>query len=229
MKTEKHFVNKSGWLRAAILGANDGILSTASIIIGVAAASSNRDPIVLAGIAGLVAGSLSMAAGEYVSVSSQVDLESSDLEREKTELKESPENELYELAKIYENRGLEKDLSLKVAEQLTSYNALEAHARDELGINEITNAKPLQAALASGAAFIFGGILPVIVAISAPVVLMVYLQYIFALVFLIALGTIAAKIGGSNIKKAIVRLTFWGTIAMGITALIGHLFGAIVG
>lgn len=225
MKTENHYINRSGWLRAAILGANDGILSTASLIIGVAAASTTRAPIVLAGIAGLIAGAMSMAAGEYVSVSSQADLEASDLEREESELKEMPEVELLELARIYENRGLDKELSLKVAEQLMSHNALEAHARDELGINEITKAKPFQAALASGASFVFGGILPFIVALIAPVIYMVYFQYVFAMAFLIALGAVAAKTGGSGVGKAVVRITFWGTCAMGFTALIGYIVG----
>lgn len=225
LELEGHYIHRSGWLRAAILGANDGILSTASVIIGVAAASHTRDPIVLAGVAGLVAGALSMAAGEYVSVSSQSDVEHADLQREIKELKDSPEHELTELAEIYEQRGLDRVLSLKVAEQLTAYDALGAHARDELGINEITQAKPLQAALASGGAFLFGGILPVIVALVAPVKQMVYIQYIFATLFLVVLGVTAAKAGGSNIKKAILRITFWGTIAMGITALIGYLFG----
>ena len=225
MESEGHYIHRSGWLRASILGANDGILSTASIVIGVAAASHTRDPIVLAGVAGLVAGALSMAAGEYVSVSSQSDVEHADLQREIKELKASPEHELIELSQIYQQRGLDKALSLKVAEQLTAHDALGAHARDELGINEITQAKPLQAALASGGAFLFGGILPVLVALMAPVKQMVYLQYIFATLFLIILGVTAAKAGGSNIKKAILRITFWGTVAMGITALIGYLFG----
>ena len=222
---EEHYVNRSNWLRAAILGANDGILSTASIIIGVAAASQTRDPILLAGVAGLVAGALSMAAGEYVSVSSQSDIETADLERETRELEDMPEEELLELAKIYVQRGLDKDLAHKVAEQLTEHDALGAHARDELGINEITQAKPLEAAFASGAAFVFGGALPVLVALFADVKQMVYLQYVFAIVFLIILGTVAARAGGSSIKRAILRVTFWGTIAMGITAYIGSLFG----
>ena len=225
LKPENHYINRSGWLRAAVLGANDGILSTASIIIGVAAASTTKEPIVLAGVAGLVAGALSMAAGEYVSVSSQADLESADLERERQELIDSPEGELKELAEIYENRGLDKNLALKVAQQLTDHNALEAHARDELGINEITQAKPLQAALASGAAFLFGGALPVVVIFLISVKQMIYLQYIFALFFLIVLGILSAKTGGSNVYKAIVRITFWGTLAMGVSALIGYLFG----
>ncbi len=229
MKFENHYVNRSGWLRAAILGANDGILSTSSIIIGVAAASETRTPIFLAGVAGLVAGALSMAAGEYVSVSSQADLESADLKREITELEEEPEAELLELAHIYESRGLDKTLALQVAQQLTEHNALEAHARDELGINEITQAKPLTAALASGLAFVFGGVLPVIITLIVAVKQMIYFQYTFALFFLIVLGAVAAKTGGSDIKKAIIRITFWGTIAMGITAFIGYLFGVNVG
>ena len=222
---EKHYVNRSSWLRAAILGANDGILSTASIIIGVAAASSTRDPFILAGVAGLVAGALAMAAGEYVSVSSQADIEKSDLEREKRELEDMPELELKELAKIYKQRGLDDALALQVAIQLTEHNALEAHARDELGINEITEAKPMQAAFASGLAFTLGGALPVVVALFAPVKNMEYIQYITAMLFLISLGVVAAKAGGSSIQKAVLRITFWGTIAMGITAYIGYLFG----
>lgn len=222
---EKHYVTRSGWLRAAILGANDGILSTASIVIGVAAASDTRESIVLAGVAGLVAGALSMAAGEHVSVSSQSDLESADLKREQIELKEMPESELKELALIYEERGLSKELSMQVAEELTAHNALGAHARDELGINEITQAKPFQAAAASGGAFVFGGVLPVIVAMVGDVELMVYLQYVFTTVFLALLGSVAAKTGGSSIGKAVLRITFWGTIAMGVTAFIGYLFG----
>ena len=222
---EKHYVTRSGWLRAAILGANDGILSTASIVIGVAAASDTRESIVLAGVAGLVVGALSMAAGEYVSVSSQSDLESADLKREQIELKEMPESELKELALIYEERGLSKELSMQVAEELTAHDALGAHARDELGINEITQAKPFQAAAASGGAFVFGGVLPVIVAMVGDVELMVYLQYVFTTVFLALLGSVAAKTGGSSIGKAVLRITFWGTIAMGVTAFIGYLFG----
>ena len=222
---EKHYVMRSGWLRAAILGANDGILSTASIVIGVAAASDTRDPIILAGVAGLVAGALSMAAGEYVSVSSQSDLEFADLKREETELKETPDAELIELAKIYEERGLSKKLALQIAEELTEYDALGAHARDELGINEISQAKPFQAAAASGGAFVFGGVLPVIVAMFGDVDSMVFLQYVFTTIFLALLGSVAAKTGGSNIAKAVLRITFWGTVAMGVTAFIGYLFG----
>jgi VIT1/CCC1 family predicted Fe2+/Mn2+ transporter len=225
MDSENHFVNRSNWLRAAILGANDGILSTASIIIGVAAAATTRESIVLAGIAGLVAGALSMAAGEYVSVSSQSDIETADLKREQQELDEYPKEELQELAKIYSNRGLTPELSLDVAKQLTQHNALEAHARDELGINEISQAKPLQAAFASGAAFIFGGIMPIIVALYTKIDSMILFQYAFSILFLALLGAIAAKAGGSSIWKAIIRITFWGTLAMLLTALIGYLFG----
>lgn len=221
---EKHYINRSGWLRAGVLGANDGILSTASIIIGVAAASSTREPILLAGVAGLVAGALSMAAGEYVSVSSQTDLEKSDLDREKQELIDTPEQELIELAKIYEERGLTSETALEVAKQLTAHNALEAHARDELGIMDITEAKPLQAALSSGIAFTTGGFLPVIVAYIAPLKMMEYLQYGFAIMFLGLLGALSAKTGGAEVWKPIWRITFWGTLAMGTTALIGYLF-----
>ncbi|AUC79427.1 hypothetical protein CW736_08580 [Nonlabens sp. MB-3u-79] len=221
---EKHYMNRSGWLRAGVLGANDGILSTASIIIGVAAASSARDPVLLAGVAGLVAGALSMAAGEYVSVSSQTDVEKSDLAREKQELIDTPEEELVELAKIYEGRGLKTETALEVARQLTAHNALEAHARDELGIHEMTEAKPLQAALSSGVAFTVGGFLPVLVAFLAPLKGMEYIQYAFAILFLAVLGIVAARAGGSNPIKAVLRITFWGTLAMGLTALIGHLF-----
>lgn len=228
MQFEQHYVNRSNWLRAAILGANDGILSTASIIIGVAAASTTREPIILAGVAGLAAGALSMAAGEYVSVSSQADIENSDLEREQKEIDEMPEAEMLELAKIYEGRGLSKELSIEVAKQLSDHDALGAHARDELGINEITQARPFQAALASGAAFIVGGTLPVVVAIFGNLSNMIYLQYGFAILFLVTLGSVAAKTGGSSILKAILRITWWGTMAMGITALIGHLFGISV-
>ena len=228
LDSENHFVNRSNWLRAAILGANDGILSTASIVIGVAAAATTRESIVLAGIAGLVAGALSMAAGEYVSVSSQSDIETADLKREQQELDEYPEEELQELAKIYSNRGLTPELSLEVAKQLTQHNALEAHARDELGINDISQAKPLQAAFASGAAFIFGGILPIIVALYVELNHMIVLQYSFSILFLAFLGAVAAKTGGSSVWKSVGRITFWGTLAMLFTALIGYLFGVSI-
>ena len=222
---DPHYIHRSNWLRAAVLGANDGILSTASISIGVAAASDLREPIILATLAGLVAGALSMAAGEYVSVSSQTDVEKADIERERLELEEMPEIELQRLAEIYEKRGLKKQTALTVAMELTEYDALGAHVRDELGINEISQANPIQAAFASGAAFTVGGALPLFVSIFLPVETMEYYQYGFAIIFLILLGTLAAKTGGSSPLKAVIRITFWGTIAMGLTALVGYLFG----
>jgi VIT1/CCC1 family predicted Fe2+/Mn2+ transporter len=225
MEPEKHYTNRSGWLRAAVLGANDGILSTTSLVIGVAAASDTRNPIILAALAGLVAGSLSMSAGEYVSVSSQSDIETADLKREQTELDTAPETELKELASLYQKRGLDSDLSMQVAIQLTKKNVLEAHARDELGINEISQPRPLQAALASGASFLSGGLLPLLVSIFAPIKQMVIFQYSFSMIFLALSGIIAAKVGGSGIVKGIIRICFWGTIAMGITALVGYIFG----
>lgn len=225
MQSEEHYTTRSGWLRAAVLGANDGILSTTSLAIGIAAASTTREPIVLAAIAGLVAGALSMAAGEYVSVSSQADIETSDLKREKAELENTPELELMELAKIYEQRGLDGKLAMQVAIQLTNHDALGAHARDELGINEITMAKPMQAALASAASFIIGGLLPLLVSIFAPIKMMVIFQYGFAIIFLALSALIAAKAGGSNRGKAVLRICFWGTVAMLMTALVGYLFG----
>ena len=222
---DNHFIHRSNWLRAAVLGANDGILSTASLAIGVAAASDIREPVVLATIAGLVAGALSMAAGEYVSVSSQTDIEKADIEREKQELIDMPELELQRLAQIYENRGLQKETAMTVAKELTAKDALAAHMRDELGLNDISQAKPIQAALASGAAFTFGGVLPLLVTLFMPLNIMEYSLYGFAIFFLIILGGVAAKAGGSNIGKAIIRITFWGTVAMGLTALVGYFFG----
>ena len=226
---KNHFIHKSNWLRAAVLGANDGILSTASIAIGMAAASDLRAPVVLATLAGLVAGALSMAAGEYVSVSSQTDVEKADIEREQQELLEMPEFELQLLAKIYESRGLKKETALKVAEELTSHDALGAHVRDELGINEISQANPIQAALASGGAFTVGGLLPFLVTLFLPLESMEYSLYGFALFFLILLGAISTRTGGSNVPKAIGRIVFWGTVAMGLTALVGHFFGINMG
>ena len=220
-----HYIHRSNWLRAAVLGANDGILSTASIAIGVAAASTTREPVLLATIAGLVAGALSMAAGEYVSVSSQTDIEKGDIERERQELEQMPEMELQRLADIYVERGLKKDTALIVAKELTAHDALGAHVRDELGINEISQANPIQAALASGAAFTLGGTLPLIVTLFLPLHNMEYYLYGSATLFLIILGGVAAKTGGSSILKPIIRITFWGTVAMGLTALVGYLFG----
>ena len=224
MDNEKHYINRSGWLRAAVLGANDGILSTASLAIGIAAASVTRSPVILATIAGLVAGALSMAAGEYVSVSSQLDIEKADIKREKKELATKPDEELLELAGLYEQRGLDNQLAMQVAIKLTEHDVLETHARDELGITKITKAKPLQAALASGLAFTSGGLLPLMIALFAPIRQMVIYQYIFSILFLALLGIVAAQAGGSSKTKGILRICFWSTIAMGITAFIGYLF-----
>ncbi len=225
---DNHYIHRSNWLRAAVLGANDGILSTASIAIGVAAASSLREPVILATLAGLVAGALSMAAGEYVSVSSQTDIENADIQREREELESMPDLELQRLAEIYESRGLKKETALAVAKELTAHDALGAHVRDELGINEISQAKPIQAALASGTAFTVGGMLPFLVTFFMPLETLEYSLYGFALLFLVILGAISAKTGGSGIGKAVLRISFWGTAAMGLTALVGYLFGVNV-
>jgi len=225
---DSHYIHRSNWLRAAVLGANDGIISISSLAIGVAAASSTREPIVLATVAGLVAGALSMAAGEYVSVSSQTDIEKADIEREKKELADMPEEELKILAQIYEKRGLKKETAMQVAVELTEQDALGTHVRDELGINEISQANPIQAALASGASFTVGGILPLMVILFAPVKGMEYWLYGFTIVFLIILGATSAKTGGASILKAIIRITIWGTIAMVLSALVGYLFGVNV-
>ncbi|MDY3538238.1 VIT family protein [Riemerella anatipestifer] len=225
---DSHYIHRSNWLRAAVLGANDGIISISSLAIGIAAASTTREPIVLATVAGLVAGALSMAAGEYVSVSSQTDTEKADIAREIKELEENPELELQILAQIYEKRGLKKDTALQVAKELTEADALAAHIRDELGINEISQANPIQAALASGAAFTVGGVLPLLVTLLAPVESMEYFLYGFTIIFLVILGTISAKTGGANVVRAVLRITLWGTLAMGLSALVGYLFGVNV-
>lgn len=225
---DQHYIHKSNWLRAAVLGANDGIISISSLAIGVAAASVTREPIILATVAGLVAGALSMAAGEYVSVSSQTDIEKADIQRESKELQEMPETELQILAQIYEKRGLKKETALQVARELTAKDALAAHVRDELGITETSQANPLQAALASGSAFTVGGILPLFVTLLSPVKGMEYWLYGFTLLFLTILGIISAKAGGASIPKAIIRITVWGTLAMGLSALVGYLFGVNV-
>jgi len=225
---ESHFIHRSNWLRAAVLGANDGIISVSSLAIGVATASTTRDPILLATIAGLVAGALSMAAGEYVSVSSQTDIEKADIEREKQELEKMPEAELKILTEIYVRRGLKKETALQVAKELTEADALGTHIRDELGINEISQAKPIQAAFTSGAAFTVGGLLPLLVTIFAPVSTMEYFLYGFTILSLIFLGVVSARTGGSSIRKAIVRIVIWGTIAMGLSALVGYVFGVNV-
>lgn len=220
-----HYVQRSSWIRAAVLGANDGILSTSSLSIGVAVAGGAREPLVLATIAGLVAGALSMAAGEYVSVSSQKDIETADIKREKKELTDMPVTELERLAEIYEKRGLKKDTALLVAKELSEYDALGAHLRDELGINEITKARPMQAAFASGASFTLGGVLPLLITLFVPLTKMELFLYSSSIVFLVILGAIAARTGGSSVKLAILRITLWGTAAMGLTALVGYLFG----
>lgn len=225
---DPHYIHRSNWLRAAVLGANDGIISVASLAIGVAAASSTREPIVLATVAGLVAGALSMAAGEYVSVSSQTDTEKADIQREKLELEEMPDTELNMLAQIYEDRGLKKETAKQVALEMTEYDALGTHIRDELGINEISQANPIQAAIASGASFTVGGVLPLLVVLFTPLKGMEYWLYGFTTIFLIILGATSAKTGGSSVKLAILRITIWGTIAMGLSALVGYIFGVTV-
>ena len=223
-----HYIQRSNWIRAAVLGANDGILSTASLAVGVAAATDLRSPIVVATLAGLVAGALSMAAGEYVSVSSQTDIEQADIERERKELEEQPEEELEYLTAIYQQRGLKRETAALVAKELTEKDALGAHIRDELGITDKSKANPIQAAFASGVAFTMGGILPLIVTLFFPLQSMGISLYLSALLFLILLGAIAAKTGGFAISKAVVRITFWGSLTMGVTALVGHLFGIIL-
>ncbi|MFN4836294.1 MAG: VIT family protein [Bacteroidota bacterium] len=225
---DTHYIHRSNWLRAAVLGANDGIISISSLAIGVTAANSTRDAILLATVAGLVAGALSMAAGEYVSVSSQTDIERSDIEREKKELEEMPEEELGILAQIYERRGLKKETAALVAKELTEADALGAHVRDELGITELTQANPIQAALASGAAFTAGGFLPLLVIILVPLTQMEIALYSVTIAALIVLGAVAARTGGSSFKRGILRVVIWGTIAMGLSALVGFLFGVRV-
>ena len=225
---EQHYIHRSNWLRAAVLGANDGIISIASLAIGIAAASSERQPIILATVAGLVAGALSMAAGEYVSVSSQTDIEQADIKREAEELKEMPDVELEILTEIYERRGLQRETAAQVAREMTAHDALGAHVRDELGINEISQANPIQAAFASGAAFTAGGVLPLLVTLWAPVQKMEYFLYAFTIVFLAILGFISARTGGASPAKAIIRIVIWGTIAMVLSAIVGYLFGVNV-
>lgn len=225
---ETHYVNRSNWIRAAVLWANDGIISTASLIVWVAAASPLRESIVLAAIAGWVAGALSMAAGEYVSVSSQTDIEKADIEREKKELEEIPEIEFEELKKIFLDRWLSPETAQKVCEEYTQKNALEAHMREELGITEISGANPFQAAFASWVSFTCGALMPILVAIFLPVSSMVMYQYIFAIIFLIMLGIISSKMWGTQVLRPIIRISFWGTAAMGASALVWYLFGVSV-
>lgn len=221
-----HYIHRSNWLRAAVLGANDGIISIASLAIGIAAASTSREPIILATVAGLVAGALSMAAGEYVSVSSQTDIENSDILREKIELETLPLEEIRRLASIYELRGLKKETALLVATELSAKDVLKAHIRDELGINEMNRANPIQAAIASGAAFLGGGIVPLLGVLFLPLPNLTYFLYGLSILLLSLLGAIAAKTGGSHVLKAILRVTFWGSAAMALTAVVGYFFGA---
>lgn len=228
LHTENHLVARIGWLRAAVLGANDGIVSTASLIVGVASASTASSEILVAGIAGLVAGAMSMAAGEYVSVSSQSDTEQADLERERRELATSPESEHEELAQIYVARGVELELARAVASQMMAHDALAAHANDELGISEITSARPIQAALTSAATFAMGAALPMLVTLLSPVTMIPISVSLASLVFLALLGAIGARAGGANIAKATARVTFWGAFAMALTAGIGALVGTAV-
>lgn len=226
--SETHRTDRIGWLRAAVLGANDGIVSTASLVVGVAAADAGRHGILIAGMAGLVAGAMSMAAGEYVSVSSQSDTENADLERERKELREDPEFEQRELASIYEGRGVEPELADLVARQMMEHDALGAHARDELGINEITSARPVQAALASAATFAVGAALPLLVVLASPDQAIVWSVSATSLLFLAVLGTLSARAGGAPVARAAVRVLFWGALAMAITAAVGMMFGAVV-
>ena len=222
---EKHLVQRIGWMRASVLGANDGILSTASLIVGVAAANSSQPQVLLTGIAGLVAGAMSMAAGEYVSVSSQSDTENADRGREQRELEEDPESERRELAAIYRTRGLDSALALQVADQLMAHDALGAHMRDELGINEIMVARPVQAALFSAASFAVGAILPVLMALIFTGARLVEAVTVASLVLLAVLGAIGARAGGASLWRGALRVVFWGALAMGATALIGKLAG----
>ncbi|HEX9183144.1 MAG TPA: VIT family protein [Burkholderiales bacterium] len=224
-REEPHRSGRSGWLRAAVLGANDGLISTASLIIGVAAAQAGREPVLIAGVAGLIAGALSMAAGEYVSVSSQADVERADLEQERRALAMEPEAERAELTAIYVGRGLTPELAAQVAAQLTAHDALAAHARDELGIHHATRARPLQAALASAAAFALGAAAPVLLVLVLPAGAFVTAISASTLVLLAALGALAARLGGASWLRGSARVAFWGAAAMALTGLIGKLFG----
>ncbi len=228
LHAERHAISRIGWLRAAVLGANDGIISTASLIVGVAAANATRADILLTGVAGLVAGAMSMAAGEYVSVSSQSDTENADVARESNELRDDPDAELNELTGIYVSRGLTPALARQVAEQLTSKNALAAHSRDELQLSDVTAARPIQAAFTSAATFAIGAALPLLIVLLVPGTAIVTVVTAASLLFLAVLGAVGARAGGAGIGKAVLRVTFWGAVAMAITAGIGRLFGAVV-
>jgi len=225
---ENHLVKRIGWLRAAVLGANDGIISTASLILGVASAAASQGDVLLTGVAGLVAGAMSMAAGEYVSVSSQSDTEHADLARETRELADDPVFEREELAQVYVARGVEAGLAREVAKQLMAKDALGAHARDELGISEISTARPVQAALASAATFSIGAAAPLVLVLVSPSKMLIPAVAIGSLLFLSLLGAVSAKAGGAGLLRPTIRVTFWGAFAMGLTAGIGALFGKVV-
>ncbi|HQY94600.1 VIT family protein [Caldilinea sp.] len=225
---ETHLIDRVGWLRAAVLGANDGLISTASLIVGVAAASPSRNEVLVAGVAAVVAGAMSMAAGEYVSVSSQADTENADLARERRELAEQPEAELAELAQIYVDRGVEADLARKVAQQMMAKDAFSTHARDELGLAPHVTARPVQAAFTSASTFAAGAAFPLVVALLAPTRGLTWIVSIACLIGLAALGAIGARLGGSSILKPTLRVTFWGAVAMAATAIIGALVGRAV-
>jgi VIT1/CCC1 family predicted Fe2+/Mn2+ transporter len=222
---ERHRTERIGWLRAAVLGANDGIVSTASLVLGVAAAGASSKSIMIAGIAGLVAGAMSMAAGEYVSVSSQADTERADLERERQELATTPELEHTELTAIYVERGLDADFAAEVATRLMAHDALGAHARDELGMSDALTARPVQAALASAGTFAVGAVLPLLIVLLAPSSAILWAVSISSLLFLMLLGSLAARVGGASVITAAARVTFWGALAMALTAGVGALFG----
>ena len=224
---ERHRTEHIGWLRAAVLGANDGLISTSSLVVGVAAAQTGREPVLLAALAGLVAGSLSMAAGEYVSVSSQSDTETADLARERLELSATPDLERAELAGIYEGRGLTPELSLQVADQLMAKDAIGAHARDELGLSDITRARPIQAALSSAAAFAVGAAPALLLVIFLPLAVLTPAVMGVSLVLLVLLGALAAQLGGAPLVRGAVRVAFWGAMAMVATALVGRFFGTV--
>jgi len=226
--SERHFAHRIGWLRAAVLGANDGLLSVSSLMVGVSAAAVGSSTLVLTGIAGIVAGAMSMAAGEYVSVSSQADSEKSDLVRERRELAETPDLEQRELANIYVGRGLDEALAAEVAAALTAHDALEAHSRDELGISGATTARPVQAALASAASFVAGGIVPLLAVILAPAGLVIWVLVAVTIVTLAVLGAAGARAGGAPVGPGAMRVVIWGSLAMAITAAAGRLFGAAV-
>jgi VIT1/CCC1 family predicted Fe2+/Mn2+ transporter len=228
VRRELHRSERSGWLRAAVLGANDGLISTSSLVVGVAAAEPSRAAILLAAVAGLAAGALSMAAGEYVSVSSQADTERADLDRERGELASSPEAERAELAGLYRARGLSPDLALQVADELSAHDALGAHARDELGIHETTRARPIQAAVASAAAFALGAAPPAVLAALLPIAVLAPGVVGVTLALLLALGGVAARLGGAPLTRGALRVAFWGAVAMACTAAVGRLFGAVV-